>query len=69
MDEAGTVSFVHRSGSGVTRARLNLGAPFDQKRNDFLRPAKRGEPALLTGELFVSDASAARLAGAFTRRR
>lgn len=69
VDSGGTVTFVHRSGSGVTRARLNVGAPLDRKRNDFLRPAKKGEPALLTGELFVTYASAARLAGALSRRR
>ena len=61
VDGAGTVTFVHRSGAGVTRAKLNLGSPLDKKRNDFLRPAKKGEPALLTGELFVTYASAARL--------
>ena len=69
VDGGGTVTFVHRSGSGVTRARLNVGAPLDRKRNDFLRPAKKGEPALLTGELFVTFASAARLTSALTRRR
>jgi hypothetical protein len=69
VDAAGTVTFVHRSGSGVTRAKLNVAAPLDKKRNDYLRPAKKGEPALLTGELFVTYASAVRLAGALSRRR
>jgi cell wall-associated NlpC family hydrolase len=57
----GTVTFVHRSGSGVTRARMNLAAPLDKHRNDFLRPKKKDSPALLTGELFVAFASAVKL--------
>jgi hypothetical protein len=61
VDEDGTVTFVHRSGSGVTRARMNLSAPLDKRRNDFLRPKRKDSPALLTGELFVSYASALRL--------
>lgn len=56
-----TVTFVHRSGSGVTRARLNLDAPLDRHLNDVLRPRRKDSPALLTGELFVTYASAARL--------
>jgi hypothetical protein len=61
IDARGTVTFVHRSGAGVTRAKLDLGSPLDKQRNDFLRPARRGSPALLTGELFVTFASAERL--------
>ncbi|MDP1827925.1 MAG: CHAP domain-containing protein [Archangium sp.] len=64
IDGRGTVTFVHRSGTGVTRAKLDLGSPLDKKRNDFLRPARRGQPALLTGELFVTFASAERLGAA-----
>ena len=61
VDTLGTVTFVHRSGSGVTRSKLNPGAPLDKRRNDFLRPAKHGEPALLSGELFVTFASGVKL--------
>lgn len=61
IDARGTVTFVHRSGTGVTRAKLDLGSPLDKRRNDFLRPARRGSPALLTAELFVTFASAERL--------
>lgn len=64
VDARGTVTFVHRSGTGVTRAKLDLGSPLDKQRNDFLRPARRGQPALLTGELFVTFASAERLGAA-----
>jgi hypothetical protein len=40
IDTDGTVTFVHRSGSGMTRARLNLDAPLDGSRNDFLRDTR-----------------------------
>jgi hypothetical protein len=61
VDAAGTVTFVHRSGKGVTRAKLDLGSPLDKARNDFLRPRSKRSPALLTGELFVTFAAATRL--------
>jgi hypothetical protein len=61
VDDEGTVTFVHRSGKGVTRARLNVGSPLDRRLNDYLRPRKKKSPALLTGELFVTYASATRL--------
>lgn len=61
VDAAGTVSFVHRVHGGVKRAKLNVSAPEDRKRNDYLRPAKKDSPAQLTGELFVTFASAWRL--------
>ena len=69
VDALGTVTFVHRAGSGVTRAKVNPAAPLDKRRNDFLRPAKRGEPALLTGELFVTFASATKLGAALVTSR
>ena len=68
VDAAGNVTFVHRIGGGVRRGHLNLNAPDDPKRNDYLRPAKKGQPAQLTGELFAAFASASRLAGAAVRR-
>lgn len=58
----GTVSFVHRINGGVKRGKLHAGAPKDRKHNDYLRPAKTNAPTALTGELFVSYASASRLA-------
>jgi hypothetical protein len=58
----GTVSFVHRIHGGVKRGKLHAGAPLDRKRNDYLRPAKTHAPLASTGELFVSYASASRLA-------
>ncbi len=67
VDGSGTVSFVHRVGGGVKRGKLSMRAPLDRKRNDYLRPARHGEAAVLTGELFVTYASAARLAGAKAR--
>lgn len=66
--EDGTVTFVHRGGSGVSRSRLNLEAPLDRARNDWLRPARRGVAGRLTGELFVAYASASRLLEALARR-
>lgn len=69
VDAAGTVTFVHRAGSGVKRAKLSVGSPLDKGRNDYLRPAKRGSPALLTGELFVTFASFDRLTNGLTARR
>ena len=67
VDGNGTVSFVHRVSGGVKRGKLSMRAPLDKRRNDYLRPANRGEAAMLTGELFVTYASAARLAGAKAR--
>jgi hypothetical protein len=61
VDGSGTVSFVHRVNGGVKRSKLNMSAPSDRKRNDYLRPAKKDSPAQLTGELFVTFASAWRL--------
>jgi hypothetical protein len=58
----GTVSFVHRIHGGVKRGKLQPFVPRDIKRNDYLRPAKGKAPLASTGELFVSYASAARLA-------
>lgn len=58
----GTVTFVHRINGGVKRGKLHAGAPRDRKRNDYLRPAKTNAPLASTGELFVSFASATRLA-------
>lgn len=65
VDEDGTVQFVHRIHGGVKRGKLSVEAPLDKKRNDYLRPAKQKVTAALTGELFVSFASASRLANAF----
>ena len=62
----GTVTFVHRGGQGVSRARMNLRhvkprAKDGRVLNDYLRQAEAGQRARLTGELFAGYASAARL--------
>lgn len=57
----GTVTFVHRGGKGVSRSRMNLKAPRDKKRNDYLRSADRRTRAYLTGELFAVYASPEKL--------
>ena len=54
VEEDGTVYFVHRSGRGVTRERLNPHRPRDRQVNDWLRARSRAAPAALTGELFVA---------------
>ena len=64
VEEDGTVQFVHRIHGGVKRSKLNVSVPLDKTRNDYLRPAKKKAAAALTGELFVSFASASRLANA-----
>jgi len=53
----GTVTFVHRGGKGVSRSRMNLWAPRDKKRNDYLRAAGQQTRAYLTAELFSTYAS------------
>lgn len=68
VDADGTVTYVHRASSGVTRARLNRSAPDLRASaggsvlNDYLRPRSRLSPAVLSGELFAGYASAQRLA-------
>lgn len=69
VDADGTVTFVHRGGSGVARAKLNLHRPLDPKANDWLRPARRGQPGQLAGELFVTWASARKLLDAVQAAR
>ena len=59
VEPDGTVVFVHRSGQGVTRGRVNPAHPQDQSVNDWLRVRSRRAPAALTGELFAGYASAA----------
>jgi hypothetical protein len=59
----GTVTFVHRAGSGVTHSHLNLLAPAQHEQghvvlNDWLRPKSNITRAWLTGELFAGYASA-----------
>lgn len=67
VDARGTVTFVHRSGSGVTRSHLNPSwpathaLPGGEVLNDWLRPKSRLTRAWLTGELFAGYASAAAL--------
>ncbi|MDC0714783.1 NlpC/P60 family protein [Stigmatella sp. ncwal1] len=62
----GTVTFVHRGGPGVRRARMNPRFPTVRTQkgrtlNDYLRRADPTGRARLTGELFVGYASASRL--------
>jgi hypothetical protein len=62
----GTVTFVHRGGPGVRRARMNprfpaLRAQQGRVLNDYIRQADATGRARLTSELFVGYASASRL--------
>lgn len=67
VDANGTVTFVHRAGSGVTRSHLNLAMPGTHALrdgtvlNDWLRPKSRLTRAWFTGELFAGYASAVAL--------
>lgn len=64
----GTVTYVHRASSGVTRAKVNVAAASTRTSsdgavlNDWLRPRSSLSPAVLSGELFAGFASARRLA-------
>jgi hypothetical protein len=68
VDADGTVTFVHRSGRGITRERMNLARPHDRAVNDYLRRKGRKTAAALAGELFVGYASADRLAAGIPER-
>ena len=57
VEEGGTVHFIHRSGRGVTRERMNTYRPRDKSVNDWLRMRSQRAPAALSGELFVGYAS------------
>lgn len=57
VEADGTVVFVHRSGRGVTKGRVNPRRPKDRAVNDWLRVRSRAGPAALTGELFAGYAS------------
>jgi hypothetical protein len=61
VEPDGTVVFVHRTGQGVTRSKVNPSRPLDHGVNDWLRVRARGWPAALTGELFSGYASASAL--------
>jgi CHAP domain len=60
----GTVTFIHRSNTGVQRSRLNLRLPHARRAkdgtvlNDGMRRAAPGARGLLAGELFAGYASA-----------
>jgi len=62
IDADRTVTFVHRGGSGIVRARLNLEAPKtfrdgDATLNDVMRRKSKLSRAYLAGELFAGYAS------------
>ena len=62
VEDDGTVTFVHRGGSGVVRARLNLESPKtsrdgDETLNDVMRRKSKLSRAYLAGELFAGYAS------------
>lgn len=67
VERDGTVVFVHRGGSGVSRSRMNLRLPTKHRGeggrilNDYLRRAEGETRARLTSELFSGYASASRL--------
>ena len=64
VDDDGTVTYVHRGGSGVTRARMNLSSPSSRHDgdgrviNDWLRPRSRRASAAFAAELFAGYGSA-----------
>jgi hypothetical protein len=74
VDADGTVAVIHRVARGVVRYRMNLSAPTVAKDasgrtlNDSLRLPARGEPARLTGELFVTYATLLPLEDPVSRR-
>ncbi len=64
VEPDGVVTFIHRGGKGIARARLFLPEPETHWRketrevlNDYLRRPSRTLRAYLTGELFVGFAS------------
>jgi cell wall-associated NlpC family hydrolase len=62
VDEDGTVTFVHRGGSGIVRAHLNLSRrrtfrDGDETLNDVMRRKSKLSRAYLAGELFAGYAS------------
>jgi cell wall-associated NlpC family hydrolase len=62
VDEDGTVTFIHRGGSGIVRAHLNLESPKtfrdgDETLNDVMRRKSKLSRAYLAGELFAGYAS------------
>ena len=61
VDGEGTITFIHRSGQGVTRARMNLAQPHQREINDFLRPAGAHWGPALASELYAGAASAQRI--------
>ncbi|WP_235216656.1 CHAP domain-containing protein [Archangium violaceum] len=66
VERDGTVVFVHRGGSGVKRARMNLRFPGKREQggrvlNDYIRRAEGGERARFASELFSGYASVSRL--------
>jgi hypothetical protein len=69
VEPDGSITFVHRGGKGVARARMDLRQPRVHRAqgnravvNDYLRRASRGSRAYLTAELFAGFASPGRLA-------
>ncbi len=68
IEPDGTLTFIHRSSTGVTRAKANLAspavhrAPTGELLNDYLRVKSASTRAYLTGELFAGFASADALA-------
>jgi hypothetical protein len=61
LEPDGTVVFVHRTGHGVDRSRVNPRRPLDRSVNDWLRVRSKMAPAALTGELFAGYAAASAL--------
>jgi cell wall-associated NlpC family hydrolase len=62
VDEDGTVTFIHRGGSGIVRAHMNLESPKtfrdgDETLNDVMRRKNKLSRAYLAGELFAGYAS------------
>ncbi|HZI11469.1 MAG TPA: NlpC/P60 family protein [Myxococcus sp.] len=71
VEPGGLVTFIHRGGKGIARARMHLRSPTTHRApkgrevlNDYLRRASRKHRAWLTGELFAGFASPEALASA-----
>ena len=69
----GTITFIHRSGQGVNRSKMNLSLPHARTAyggviNDFLRPKGRNWGPAFASELFAGAASAQRLQSGLQHR-
>jgi hypothetical protein len=57
VEPDGTVTFIHRGGSGVARARVNPSTPGERASNDYIRRPDGTDAPRLTGQLLVGFAA------------